>query len=188
MAVEESASKDAVIHVLYQVVYNLTNLHTDDTPDDETGRYLVEPEQAYSAVIIADTGAIRPAQITVTVGGRTLAVDEYTYDPRTGDFLIPAEQVTGNIEITAGADMMEYYTIHYVYEASPGSQEIMQYEQEYEVGAQLGEKFSDTYDPTEYTGYTFGWDWGADEGIATMPRRRYMGVWHLHGDRAQPYH
>lgn len=171
VAVEESASKDAVIHVLYQVVYNLTNLHTDDTPDDETGRYLVEPEQAYSAVIIADTGAIRPAQITVTVGGRTLAVDEYTYDPRTGDFLIPAEQVTGNIEITAGADMMEYYTIHYVYEASPGSQEIMQYEQEYEVGAQLGEKFSDTYDPTEYTGYTFGWDWGADEGIATMPRR-----------------
>lgn len=170
VAVKETHAKNAVIYVLFQVIYDLTNLHTADTPDED-GRYLTEPGQEYVSSLIADKGTLLPAQITVEIGGRTLPADEYAYDPKTGDFLIPASQVTDNITITAGSDPMELYTIHYVYETAPGGTAILQEEQEYEVNTQIYGKFSEYYEPAEYNGYTFVWDWGADEGVMTMPPR-----------------
>lgn len=170
VAVKETHAKNAVIYVLFQVIYDLANLHTADTPDED-GRYLTEPGQEYVSSLIADKGTLLPAQITVEIGGRTLPADEYAYDPKTGDFLIPASQVTDNITITARSDPMELYTIHYVYETAPGGTAILQEEQEYEVNTQIYGKFSEYYEPAEYNGYTFVWDWGADEGVMTMPPR-----------------
>ena len=171
VAQEEIQYKNAVINVLYQVMFNLSNLKVADTPDDELGRYFAEPGQGYSSTIMADKGTILPAQIFVEIGGRTLSPNEYAYDPKTGDFLIPADQVTDNITITAHSDVNEVYTIHYVYETKPGSAEFSQVDYQYEANTQIYNKFSEEYIPAEYNGYVFRWDWGADDGITVMPDR-----------------
>lgn len=58
------------------------------------------------------------------MGDRTLtAGTEYNYNPGTGELLIPAEYVTGNITISATAEASPEYTIYFVYETSPGREE-----------------------------------------------------------------
>ena len=168
-ATESISTKYAVIEVKYRVIYDLGNIQTSHTPD-ENGRYIITPEQEYSAVLTADKGSLLPDRITVEIGGKILADTRYNYNPANGSLLIPASEVTDNITITAHSEMPEVYKIHYVYETKPGGEPVFE-EFGYTAGSVISEKFSDTYEAEVFEGYEFVWDWGADEGITNMPEK-----------------
>lgn len=67
--------------------------------------------QDYDTVLIPDEGYQLSESITVTVGGKELAEDKYTYDPGTGALHIPADQVAGNIRLTINADAIRSITV-----------------------------------------------------------------------------
>lgn len=171
IAAENVYSKYAAINVFYQVEYFLTNLKTSDEPDDSLGRYLIRPGQSYSVSLSVEAGAVRPPEITVTVNGASLSPSEYSYNPADGSLFIPAEAVTGNISITAAAgEEITEYSVVYVYETEPGGTAVI-HEDKYRVNGSITDKFSESYEAPVFEGYTFVWDWGADEGIAVMPKR-----------------
>lgn len=60
--------------------------------------------EEYEAELIPDDDYILPEKITVRVGGDKLSAKDYEYDSRRGDLTIPAEAVTGDIEITGKAE------------------------------------------------------------------------------------
>ncbi|MCC8182719.1 MAG: GDSL-type esterase/lipase family protein, partial [Clostridiales bacterium] len=67
---------------------------------------------AYTTTLTATTGYSMPDSITVTVGGTTLtAGTDYTYNSATGQLTIPADEVTGDIVITAGG--VATFTVKY---------------------------------------------------------------------------
>lgn len=71
-----------------------------------TGSANIEEGTAYSSTIKADEGYTLPNAITVTVGGDELKEGiDYTWSATGGKVSIPAESVTGNIEITAGCTL-----------------------------------------------------------------------------------
>lgn len=59
----------------------------------------VWPGEEVTATVTANTGYKLPDSITVTVGGKTLTADQYTWDKTTGKVVITAKDVTGNVVI-----------------------------------------------------------------------------------------
>lgn len=168
LAVGSTASKNAVIHVKYQVFYQLENITTTDIPD-ESKRYLISPYTEYSAQLIVADDVIRPSTITVSVGNSVLSEKDYNYNPESGEFLIPADKVTDNITIQASAEEQQEFTIYFIYEESPGG-EMKTIEETYAVNADISNNYTKTYFPTNFPGYTFTWDW-QDENLTQMPKR-----------------
>ncbi|SDB27047.1 Ig-like domain-containing protein [Eubacterium oxidoreducens] len=64
--------------------------------------------QAYTATLEAADGYSLPETIEVKVGESVLAAEDYTYNKETGEVEILANKVTGNITITAAADINVY--------------------------------------------------------------------------------
>lgn len=60
--------------------------------------------QDYDTILLPEEGYLLPSDITVTVGGKALGEDKYTYDQETGALHIPADQVAGNIGLKVNAD------------------------------------------------------------------------------------
>lgn len=98
---------DALVLYWYtvQVISSLDGV-TSDNEDTEN-----PIGQDYDTVLIPDEGYQLPESITVTVGGKTLAEDKYSYDPDTGALHIPADQVAGNIRLTVDADAIRSITV-----------------------------------------------------------------------------
>lgn len=94
--------------------YGVTGTITNGSLTPVTAAY----GTAYTGTITPDAGYDRPAGITVKVGGAELAAGDYTYDAGTGIVTIPADKVTGDIEIiavcakTAVKDLNVTYEVH----------------------------------------------------------------------------
>ncbi len=86
--------------VSYGVTYNLTNLTADEI------NVAVEGADFATTLKAALTYAL-PETITVSVGGKALT-EGYTYDRETGAVVVSAAAVTGEISITAEANMILY--------------------------------------------------------------------------------
>lgn len=95
------------------VLYHFT-VGVDLTLDGANSRN-VESEtplgQDYDTILIPEEGYLLPDSITVTVGGKALAEDRYTYDPETGALHIPANQVADNIGLQVSADAIRAITV-----------------------------------------------------------------------------
>ena len=65
------------------------------------GPALATAGKDYTGTLTAASGYALPSSITVTVGGKTLAKDKYTYDPATGKLTLLAAVVNGEIQIRA---------------------------------------------------------------------------------------
>ncbi|MCL2890571.1 MAG: hypothetical protein FWF40_01615, partial [Methanomassiliicoccaceae archaeon] len=83
----------------HSVTTTLTNM-TSNIPSS------VNPGATLSGTITPNTGYSRPASITVTMGGTTLAASGYSYSSSTGAFSLA--NVTGNVVITATGALNSY--------------------------------------------------------------------------------
>ena len=68
--------------------------------------------QDYDTVLVPEDGYQLPSNVTVTVGGKVLSEDKYTYDPDTGALHIPADQVAGNIRLTVNGDAIRTIVVN----------------------------------------------------------------------------
>ena len=72
---------------------------TSSNPAEETPADL-----DYETVITADEGYRLPEKISVQTGEKNLSEEEYVWDPQTGQLLIEAEQIRGDIVISVDAE------------------------------------------------------------------------------------
>ena len=86
----------------YDVAITATNL---SFPADDAGASRATHGADYSTTLTPEAGFKLPTTITVKVGGSELAAGSYTYDPATGQVVVPGSLVTGNIEIIATGDL-----------------------------------------------------------------------------------
>lgn len=179
----EAITKDAKILVRFEVLYELSNIETTDTPD-ENGRYTVAADSAYATVLQAKRGYELPKEITVFVGETELAPEDYTYHSMSGELEIPSEKITATVRIQAEARPRKH-TIHYFYENSPGG-EMQVKEEQYPVGTPLSGGFASEYVPPEYEGYTFEWEWSTEDHNmpSVMPGK---DLWATGRYKALPY-
>lgn len=68
--------------------------------------------QDYDTVLEPKSAYLLPSSVIVTVGGKALAEDKYTYDPETGALHIPADQVAGNVGLTVSGDAIRSITVN----------------------------------------------------------------------------
>lgn len=59
----------------------------------------------------ANKGYKLPENISVTVQGKELTLEKYSYDYLTGNLIIPASEINGNVDIIASAKMLQKYMI-----------------------------------------------------------------------------
>ena len=84
----------------YDVTYTLNNVTSSVAPST------VAYDEALIAAVSADSGYTLPDTISITVGGETLGTNMYTWESSSGDLTIPANTVTGNVNITiTGAEV-----------------------------------------------------------------------------------
>ena len=81
-----------------------------DVTSDMTGVSLKDETPAvsgtdYKGTINAEAGFSLPDKISITVGGKELTADQFTYDPVTGEFVIPGKYVNGAIVIKAAGSL-----------------------------------------------------------------------------------
>ena len=89
--------------------YTITNSLTNMTSTGRSGAGAAAYNIAYTATLSAATGYNLPSTITVARGATTLtAGTHYTYNSSTGTLSINADQVTGNITITAAGVAKTY--------------------------------------------------------------------------------
>ncbi|MBD5444578.1 MAG: hypothetical protein HDR29_03400 [Lachnospiraceae bacterium] len=90
------------------VTINATNCKPNGITQSENGEYkdTVGESGDYSVTLKADSGYKVPENLTVQIGGKTLASSQYNYSNTTGKLTIPREKITGNITITAEAVLM----------------------------------------------------------------------------------
>jgi len=105
-----SIKKESTLHLVLRlrgglkVQYNITNLNlTINTTNEEQsdGSYIVSNEEDFTAKLEAKEGYRLPKIITVKVGDTILNIGQYSYDK--GDIVIPKENISGDITITADA-------------------------------------------------------------------------------------
>lgn len=92
------------LYLNYTVKYNITNLNLtiNSTRDEQNdGSYIVSNEEDFTAKLEAKEGYRLPKAITVKVGDIILNIGQYSYDK--GDIIIPKENISGDITITADA-------------------------------------------------------------------------------------
>lgn len=164
----ETVTGQSTVFAETEIIYQLTNMETDDTPD-ESGRYIVPVGEKYTATLIPRTGYEIPNEIAVTINGEKIT--DYSFDRSTGTLIIPADNITGRVVITAAGKIQEY-TLHYVYETSP-SGKTLETTQVYRAGDSISPI---DYEPETYPGYQFVWDWGdwpGDENDRKMPAQNW---------------
>lgn len=72
----------------------------------------------YSTVLFADIGYELPEMVYVLIDGNELSSTSYSFDKTTGELIIPAERITGNITIIAKAIPKTYKV---VFDANEGT-------------------------------------------------------------------
>ena len=89
-----------------QVSSKTVDVETDLTKLGLNGKLTAKTGKDYTATLLPEDGWQLPMEITVKVDGTKLSAKKYDYDPETGKLTIPADQVTGDIEIIAKAEQM----------------------------------------------------------------------------------
>lgn len=102
--------KESTLHLLLRlrsglkVKYDVTNLNLiiNSTNEEQSdGSYSISNEEDFTAKLEAVQGYRLPKIITVKVGDTILNIGQYSYDK--GDIVIPKENISGDITITADA-------------------------------------------------------------------------------------
>lgn len=107
--------KESTIHLVYNLIqdygvtYNITNITSD-------GEFSATNKNNYTAILSANSGYILPTTISVTINEIELTEEKYTYSPKSGELVIFAESITGDIEIEAYA--YEIYEV--IFDANGG--------------------------------------------------------------------
>ena len=65
---------------------------------------IIDNQNDLSAVLTPAKNYTLPKNITVSINGKELNSDKYTYDNSSGELIIPAKEIKGNIKISASAD------------------------------------------------------------------------------------
>lgn len=125
----------------YQSIFDVTNSLTNLS---SSGSETVQYGNVYAAVLIPADGYNLPDSITVKVDGST--VTGYVYDPSTGQIVINASAVTGDIEITASGTPRTYTITFDMQGGSGGTPSI---DATYTLGLA-------SITPPTRAGYTFG--------------------------------
>lgn len=71
------------------------------------GQNEITNESDYKVTLTADEGYKLPENVSITVGENFLDIENYTYEHQTGELIIPAKMLTGNIVISGEAEMIE---------------------------------------------------------------------------------
>lgn len=176
-AVEEKViEKVATIYVEREIRYNLTNMSTSDMPNED-GIYTVpiDMEDDYTATLKPEQGYLMPDTVQVTVDG--VAIHKYSFDKSTGILMIPKDAITGTVEITAAGGVQEYQ-LHYVYQTDPSGTVSLDHVESYVAGETLDTSFPDSFEPQQYDGYAFAWDWATDDGkaLTQMPAQNWWVI------------
>jgi len=79
----------------FEPTYKVTNKVTNLTSSNESF------EDNYKATLRTDAGFILPQNILVKIGNTELSTDKYTYNSTTGEIIIPAKEIVGDITIEA---------------------------------------------------------------------------------------
>ncbi len=71
------------------------------------GQNEITNESDYKITLTANEGYKLPENVSITVGENFLDIENYTYEHQTGELIIPAKMLTGNIIISGEAEMIE---------------------------------------------------------------------------------
>jgi len=93
-----------VISDEYAVVYDLTNITTE-------GYAIAKIGEEYIATLLPEAKYRLPESISIKIGATELSSDKYSYDCKTGSLKIPAEEITGDIEIIASSVKLSEYKV-----------------------------------------------------------------------------
>lgn len=93
-----------VISDEYAVVYDLTNITTE-------GYAIAKIGEEYKTTLKSEAKYKLPESVSIKIGGNELSSDKYSYDCKTGSLKIPAEEITGDIEIIASAVKLSEYKV-----------------------------------------------------------------------------
>lgn len=176
---EVSVKKQATIYVEYEVLYDLTNITTDHVPNTN-GRYTIPVPVAgdYVATLKPSSGYLMPEQLEITIGGNPYT--GFTFDKNTGILTIPQKDITGTIAIKAAGEVQQYTLTYVAMEDLVGIYQSS-WTEEYEAGETIDKSAINAYQPKEYTGYRFIWDWATDDGqpLDKMPAQNWwvMGTY-----------
>ncbi len=89
-------------------VYSATYSGTNATV---TGSDTVYSDTDLVVSVAPNSGYIMPAVVVVKVGDTTLTEGQYTFDRVAGTVTIPAEYLTGNVQVSATGDVVAYYIV-----------------------------------------------------------------------------
>lgn len=173
-----SVTKQATIYVEYEVLYELANVTTDHVPNS-SGRYTipVPVTEDYVATLKVNSGYVLDG-VSVTIGGASYT--GFTFDEKTGRLTIPKQDITGTIKISASGEVQQYTLTYIAMEDLHGIKQTT-WTEEYEAGETIDKSKVNAYQPKEYTGYRFVWDWATDDGqpLDTMPAQNWwvMGTY-----------
>ncbi len=149
-----SVTLPAVVYVKYYVTYNMNHM-------TYTGEPAALRNTQFETVLLAETGYAQPKleengkrYITVKING--IEMTEFTYDATTGALSIPAEYITGPIEISAEAKGKQY-KIHYVYSLDGVTN--IEHEETYISDETIDYTWFNAQVFPEKIGYEMVWEW-----------------------------
>jgi len=173
-------TKKATVYVKYPVTYNLSHMETTGEAlvnRAEELRIKLTPEAGYTAPPAYDneTG-VRYISLTVSGIDRN---NRFTYDEKTGEFVIPASYVTGAVVITASAKKQLYKLTYVAYQF--GATEDTPYytsEEWYLADTPIDYGWMSDFEMPAVLGHTFDWEWGTDDGTqpTNMPAYNLLVV------------
>ena len=167
-----TGSKVATIYVQAPVTYKLHNVEVVTPEIGDDGRYLTDyiystgAQSDYVTTLKTPSGYTLPDSVTVKVGGTEIS--DYSYDKSTGEIIVNAAAIKGEVEITVTTTL----TLTYIYEnndGTVGSQQV--------TGLSAGDEIDMTIPNgikanANKIGYTFTWDFSmleGSDGNYTMP-------------------
>lgn len=172
-ATSETITKSATVSVELSVTYSLTNLTSlSDNPSR------VDINDTLNVGLGTADGYTYPETVSVKVGGVELDSTEYSYDSSKGSIIVPAEQVTDNIVITA-VGVAQKYKIHLAYQTYNNGEfsDVMPdgWPKEFYEGESIQVAIDAVEEvvPDTVPGYEFSWTWTTEDGKACdeMPAR-----------------
>lgn len=95
--------------------FELTASGTGVTVTDPADNWFVDGGD-YGVTLSAEKGYALPGEIAVKVGGVPLAAGSYSYNSKTGELIIPAELITGEVEIIAEGKLLSYSITYHLME------------------------------------------------------------------------
>lgn len=100
--IQKESTIHLVIKLKFLVTYDIANITSN-------GQTLITNKDDYTAILSANKGYKLPDMVHIFVDESKLDETNYSYNKTTGELVIPADRITGNITIT-GKAIKEYFS------------------------------------------------------------------------------